>query len=192
MMKQEILHLATTQMKEGGYDALNFRTISEELGVTKANIHHHFQNKETLANEVVREYSKQTMDAFRSIAEECDGDLKVFLRREESFFWEMSEEAGHCGVCVCEQIIRVPHSPDSLLQTAQEYSALFLDVLESVVSRAAERGLLRPGVNPQDCAFQLAMMMKGLVSMAQGYPSVPEAREALSGKLLSWADRISL
>ena len=39
-MKDEILKLAQQQMKEGGYENLNFAKIAEDLSTTRANLHH--------------------------------------------------------------------------------------------------------------------------------------------------------
>ena len=55
-VRDEIINLAVDQLKAGGYKALNFAVIAEQLDTTRANLHHHFKNKEGLGIEATKAY----------------------------------------------------------------------------------------------------------------------------------------
>lgn len=188
--KDAILHLAIQQMKEGGYDALNFREIAEELEVSKANIHHHFQNKDTLAYNAVESYSLKTLKAFQAFADEADGDLLWFMKQMEEMFWTMSKEEGHCGVCVCEQIARVPHSPSALKEQSNHFSNRICEIVHEVVLKASAQGRFRPGLNPEEISLLLILLFKGKMSYAQSFPTVEEAKESVQGVIHTWLQTI--
>jgi len=188
--KEDILSLAIHQMKEGGYDALNFREIAEDLDVSKANIHHHFQNKDTLAHHAVEAYTHRTLGAFQAFADESDGDILFFMKQMEEMFWKMSEEEGHCGVCVCEQIARVPHSPSILKEQSNRFSDHICQIVGQVVQRAAEQGRFKQGVKPEEISLLLILLFKGKMSYAQSFPSVQDARSAVGGVVSSWLETL--
>ena len=189
-MKTEILELATKQMRDGGFDTLSFRGIAEQLGVSKANIHHHFKNKETLALEVMESYSNEMLKGLQHMAQECQSDLAGFIDAIETFFWTLSRESGHCSVCVCEQVSRVSDSPDSMKEMSQEFSREFHAVVLGVVERSAADGRLRANLDPEQVANQIMMMMSGLCAMARSKPTVADAERTLGGTLQSWAQTL--
>ena len=57
-MRESILKIAEEQMMAGGYGTLSFGEIAKELSTTRANLHYHFKNKETLAVEVTTKFIK--------------------------------------------------------------------------------------------------------------------------------------
>lgn len=46
--KTEILKVTTEMLKIRGFDSFSYNDLSQELGITKASIHHHFKRKEDL------------------------------------------------------------------------------------------------------------------------------------------------
>lgn len=185
-MKAEILELATKQMRDGGYDALSFRAIAEQLHVSKANIHHHYVNKETLALEVIEAYTTEMLAGMQQLADQFDGDLIGFMEAVEGFFWSVCRESGHCSVCVCEQVSRVSDVPDAMKEMSQDFSGRFYELIRGVVDKAFDKGLLRSDANPESVAKQIIMMMSGLGAMARTKTCVSEAENSLGGTVQSW------
>lgn len=66
-MRDQIKSLAETLLIHHGYRGFNFRTIAEELGTTRANLHYHFGNKDGLVLEVLEEYAKRTIDLYEKV-----------------------------------------------------------------------------------------------------------------------------
>lgn len=185
-MKAEILALATKQMREGGYDTLNFRGIAEQLHISKANIHHHFVNKETLAVEVIHSYTTVMLEGMQQLAQKFDWDLDGFMHELEGFFWSVCRESGHCSVCVCEQVARVSDVPAAMKEMSETFSVQFFELVRGVVEKSSEKGQLRSDLDTDQVTQQIIMMMSGLGSMARMKPSVSEAEKALAGTLQSW------
>jgi AcrR family transcriptional regulator len=73
--RDKILDTASRLIRAGGYEALNFGTIAEELGITRANIHHHFKNKENLALQAVNRYSAGLEERFAGFKEKHPGNF---------------------------------------------------------------------------------------------------------------------
>ena len=67
VMKNAILKRAEQQLMGGGYDKLNFATIARDLNTTRANLHYHFKNKETLAIEVTKQCGTRNCNEFNLI-----------------------------------------------------------------------------------------------------------------------------
>lgn len=66
-------------LRTGGYEALNFGTIAEELNTTRANIHYHFKNKENLALAAIDRYMDDIESNIRTLAEEHPGDYPAVM-----------------------------------------------------------------------------------------------------------------
>ena len=65
--RDAIKALALQLLIQQGYRGLNFRDIAEGLDITRANIHYHFGNKQTLVEELVTEYVEGTLAALAGI-----------------------------------------------------------------------------------------------------------------------------
>ena len=78
-MKDEIKHVTIALLLRHGYQGLRFRDIAEQLGVTRANIHHHYGNKLNLCEEVIVEYVDRTLEAWTA---NWTGDSTLFEKVE--------------------------------------------------------------------------------------------------------------
>jgi len=78
-MKDEIKHVTVALLLRHGYQGLRFRDIAEQLGVTRANIHHHYGNKLNLCEEVIVEYVDRTLEAWTA---NWTGDSTLFEKVE--------------------------------------------------------------------------------------------------------------
>ena len=79
-LRDDIKRVTVTLLLRNGYQGLRFRDISETLDTTRANIHHHFGNKQNLCEEVIVEYVGQTLDSWErnwagpaTLAEKIEG-----------------------------------------------------------------------------------------------------------------------
>ncbi|WP_326837557.1 TetR/AcrR family transcriptional regulator [Amycolatopsis rhabdoformis] len=62
-----IVALAQEVMQVSGYAGLHYGTLAENLGITRAAVHHHFPNKVDLARRVIAEYIEWTRGQFAAI-----------------------------------------------------------------------------------------------------------------------------
>ncbi len=65
----EIFTLAVDQLKNGGYDELNSAAIASALGISRANIHHHFATKENLARVAFSQFTEDELGHLKAMLE---------------------------------------------------------------------------------------------------------------------------
>jgi len=65
--KKQIIELSIELVKKYGYDSFSYATLSKELGITKASIHHHFQRKDDLGLELCSYIHAHMVKEFNSI-----------------------------------------------------------------------------------------------------------------------------
>ena len=75
----QIVALAVYQLKSGGYEELHFGAIASALGVTRANIHHHFSNKKNLAQVALEEFVEDRLCLLRAMIDRHPSDFPSAL-----------------------------------------------------------------------------------------------------------------
>lgn len=67
-----ILDAAEYRMRRGGYNAVSFRHLAEDLGIRSASVHHHFARKEALAVALVTRYCERFFAALEGATAGAD------------------------------------------------------------------------------------------------------------------------
>lgn len=67
--------VATEMLIRRGYRGASFGDVADALGITRANIHYHFGNKNALVEEVLDDYINSTLARFRAIWTRMDSTL---------------------------------------------------------------------------------------------------------------------
>ena len=75
----QIVALAVYQLKNGGYEELHFGAIALALGVTRANIHHHFSSKENLAELALAEFIEDRLCRVQAMVDRYPSDFPSAL-----------------------------------------------------------------------------------------------------------------
>lgn len=96
----EILDVAETQMRKGGFDAVSFRDLATAVGVKSASVHYHFPAKTDLGQAVVARYANRILD---SLGDPTD---KRSLASKLKLLFGVYTKALHEGdaVCLCVQL----------------------------------------------------------------------------------------
>lgn len=84
-MREKIKALTLDLLVQHGYRGMSFGDLATELGTTRANIHHHFGNKQKLVEEVVVGYIRETNAAVSGIWDDPDAMLVDKIRRNLEF-----------------------------------------------------------------------------------------------------------
>ena len=74
-----LMEAALEVMSRKGYAAATIDEIAKEAGVSKGLAYYHFENKETLASEILEEGINGLVDSFESVSEEGNGSLEAML-----------------------------------------------------------------------------------------------------------------
>ncbi len=164
-MREKILEIAEGQMKAGGYANLNFSVISKELNTTRANLHYHFKNKETLALEVTKRFIADQRSDLMKLAAQFPGDFAGLVTGLESMHWSYYEEHGPVGGCVCQQMIRESSIPESLVSLSTEHFNEFRSLMIEQVIESQKLGKLKSDIHPMEIALEAGCLLMGLGQM---------------------------
>lgn len=189
-MRNEILEIAKLQMKLGGYENLNFSVIAKELNTTRANLHYHFKNKETLGLETTKSYADEHLEMIKELSAMTRGDFFEFVSELEKEFWRDAAEAGDAGVCVCSQLIRENDPPPSIKEYSKQH---FFDIQEIIVKHicsAVESKQLKATTDVKVLGAQTGAFMMGLMTMAAVFPDVKTAKQSLGSVATSWIEGV--
>ncbi len=191
-MREQILDLAEKQMLQGGYDTLNFSVIAKTLATTRANLHYHFKNKESLGIEVTKRFMADDMADMKKICAALPGDFCKQMVAFEDFYWQIVKEEGCASACVACQIVRSPNSPDVLVKLAKSFFEERFEFSVQQVIESQEAGTVRKDLNPVSVATQGVALMMGLMQMTQGLMTIDEAEKRLKGTLKEWTKTIQI
>lgn len=142
--RQKILATARSLIEARGYSALGVAEICAAAGVPKGSFYHFFASKESLALAVVDEHwAAQRRDWARVL----DGDAEPLERLRQLF--EETEAAQYaaqrgCGTvsgCLFGNLtLELSNQTESVRRRLQEIFEAQVDMVESVVAEARERG----------------------------------------------------
>ncbi len=186
-MREAILEKAKTQLMAGGYKQLNFAKIASDLETTRANLHYHFKNKETLGVEVFRQIGEDNINNFKEMRRNLNGDFLGFFSAVEGFFWQ-----GECeeGGKVCSSIMDDPDLPESIAKQSRTIYQAFEEILAGAIQDAVDNKSITQDINVAREASRVHVLMMGLMGASQYYLDSPQAKEQLNGIIIDWAQAL--
>jgi AcrR family transcriptional regulator len=185
-MRDQILELAQKQMTKGGYDTLSFGVIAKDLDTTRANLHYHFKNKESLGIEVTKRFMADEFAEVKKLAAAHPADFSKQLIALEDHFWQFAIEENSASGCIACQIVSSPSSPEVLVKLANDFFEERFKFTVQQVQESQEAGNIRKDISAIAIATQSVAIMMGLMQMAQGFESLKDAENSLKGNLKEW------
>ena len=182
-MKDEILKLAQQQMKEGGYENLNFAKIAEDLSTTRANLHHHFKNKEGLALQATQHYIDETSQNMMNLINKNKGNFAGFLNDLEDFFIKDVQVNGCRGSCVCSQLVREPDIPDSIMKLAHNHFNTLKNLFEGMIKESQKNGLIVKSITATELSYLSLSMLMGMSQLAMVHSDDPQYTNEIKGTM---------
>ena len=187
-MKQQILELAVQQLGRGGYTELSFAKIADTLGISRANIHHHYNSKKKLAEAAIKyfvaERNKLTLDAL----EEANYDLFEVTKAFDLYLRE-SIKTDDFGFCVCSSFLTESDKvPDDLKQLCidayrEEYK-LFVDLIK----QGQEEGAISTSRTAEDIETEFRLLKLGYIQLAKSKCLGADSPfQDLEGLFVRWA-----
>lgn len=160
---ERILDEAARLFIQQGYQGVSMRAIAEAVGVSKAGLYYHFEDKEALFLGVLL----SNIEALeRLVAEVHDvGDIRSQLRTLLGGI--ASHMTGRRRIIQLAEQDVVHLSPEAQRAMYGAYRAAFIDPIHAILQRAQARGELRP-VDTE----QLTRLVLGLA-----YPLLSRTRE---------------
>lgn len=184
-MREKILDIAIRQMKSGGYENLNFANIAAEIGTSRANIHHHFKNKEGLGFAATESYIQGEKGTMDSILQKHEGDIKTILKMLEEHLIEIVIHSGSSNSCILSQLVHDSEAPEALRKLAIDRSREEEALIEAQIIKSKSNGTLDSAVNEKILAFRVMATMFGITQMALIEPNRGNFAKKIRGALVS-------
>jgi len=178
---QRILDVAERLVQHRGFNAFSYADIAEELGITKASVHHHFAGKAELGEALISRYASTFAASLAAIDDEVPG-APAKLRAYTCLYADVLR---HRRMCLCGML-------------AAEYQALPKAICDAIIvffedNETWLKGVLQQGRAERTLSFQGAPkeMARVLVSGLEGAMLVarlhaePSYLQAVAASLLA-------
>ena len=86
--KNALLDAAERRMRTGGYHAVSFRDLADDLGIKSASVHYHFRQKEDLGVAVVERYATRFFAAVEALILSGMAPIEAFAQGYRDAFHE--------------------------------------------------------------------------------------------------------
>jgi AcrR family transcriptional regulator len=140
------LRLAADLFAERGFKATTVRDIAETAGVLSGSLYHHFDSKESIVEELLREYVDELLAEYRRMIGEGGAPREVLSRLADSVFASFAERRAVITVWQKERQ-NLEHRPGfAYLRTAEaEVERLWTEVIRHGI----EAGEFREDLDPR-------------------------------------------
>ena len=177
---------AQDQLRKGGYDSLNFTKIGESVNTSRANMHHHFKNKEGLAIAATESFIKEGMSFIYSLEARKPGDFPNFLKELETEMLAHIKESGRGCPCICSQIIQDANVPPSLLKVAMDHFDFKHQFMMDLIKKSQKNNKINPNVKPEFLANTTRALILGISQIASLHDSGKDFSKSVKGVLTGW------
>ena len=143
--RAEILRLAAGLFAERGFKATTVRDIAEAAGVLSGSLYHHFDSKESIIEELLREYVDELLSDYRRIIAEGGSPREVLSRLANSIFASFAEH--RAAIMVWQNERQTIHRPGFayLAQAQVEVERLWTELIRQGI----EAGEFRENLDPR-------------------------------------------
>ncbi len=171
-MRQRIKSLAATLLIKHGYRGVSFGDIADRLSTTRANIHYHFGNKNSLVEEVTDEYVTTTLAQFCSIWTDTGTPLDLKLDATIAFNRQRYDEfnVGDDDGLSWSLVARMRADSDALsprsVASVQRFVSELTSAIRVGISNAVDQGELSSATPIEDVVALLVNIIDsaGLVT----------------------------
>jgi len=159
----QIVALAVYQLKSGGYEELHFGAIASALGVTRANIHHHFSSKRNLAQVALEEFIEDRLCLFRAMIDRYPSDFPSALDSIGEYLQKRYSDHPGEGLCACSALLlNNTGVPSSLKEVSKDYFKELSVLFQAAIVRSQKAGNVQKSVNAEDLAWECVLLMVGV------------------------------
>jgi AcrR family transcriptional regulator len=142
--RDEILAIAAELFAERGFAATTVREIADAAGILSGSLYHHFDSKESMADELVRELLDRVLAAYRRIVASNDDAERMLRDLVREAFSAIATERATVAVMVNEWNLFTQYPRFAYLRDIEEETErLWVTVIE----RGMHAGAFRPGLD---------------------------------------------
>lgn len=163
--KEEILVLTDQLVKSVGYESFSYADLSEQLGITKASIHHHFPRKEDLGTALCASYAENLSKTIAGL-EQGDGGAWGRIEKYLMAGAALVEDHGkNCPIASLQS--QVNTLPDSMKARLRELNELELGFFTRMLEAGRTSGELTFKGDAQSQAAVILCAYKGALAYAR-------------------------
>jgi AcrR family transcriptional regulator len=172
-MRDKIKVVATELLIMYGVRGLRFSEIATRLGITRANIHHHFGTKKNLVEEVIEDYVQGTLEEIRAIWSEPDrsyqnkAKLMMAFNRQRYARYNPGTKAGRPWSLVSRMRLEIDQLGDRPRKTLRAFTTAIEACIYQAVEAAQAKGELTADAPVKDIAIQLIAIVDSAGSITQ-------------------------
>ena len=169
--RKELIDAARTVFHQCGVSRSTLEKIAKEAGVTRGAVYWHFKDKAELffamredvfVPMVERTDSFLFSESYENPLDAIEASLKEFFRVLEDC--SVVREVFDIMISRCEYVDEFASVQEEVGRPAQE----FLRKIEGVYQRAADKGMLRAGLDPLECARDTWAFTSGMLHLLLG------------------------
>ena len=163
--RRRIVAAAAPIFNQNGYEGSSLAALMAATGLKKGGIYRHFASKEELAAEVFDYTWEEAWKArMARVKEETSGieRLKVLIA---NFIDYKSPVAGGCPIL--NTAVDADDGNSVLRARCSKALRAWISKLHSIVKEAADRGEIKPGVDPKQVATLIVASLEGALMIAR-------------------------
>ena len=180
---ERIVQAAADLFSRHGYNGVSINAIAEAAGTSKANVFHHFRNKDELYVAVLRHVSRPSREMLVSLMDEGGDALASLQAFAVAHMDNLQQEADTARLIMRETLDPVQGEKSSLL-TSEGFAENF-SILVRIIRSGQQAGTLRPGFDPATMATVLVGMNVFFTISREGLSHFPEVDFANNPGLFS-------
>lgn len=162
----EILIVAEKLFSERGYDGVSMQKIATDVGISKANIYHHFTSKDELYLAVLN-YALQDMNGLLTALQDIEGTSTEQLSHFSSEHLKHINTKSSISKLILREMIDDRSSRGKEL--AEQVFAEYFSLLRTLLRTCQDRGEIRSDIDPDHIAAALTGMN---VFLFQSWPAL--------------------
>jgi TetR/AcrR family transcriptional repressor of nem operon len=157
------LEIAQRLAQTRGFNGFSYADIADELAITKASLHYHFESKADLGLALIERYS----EGFRRALDAITGDAAIRLRRYAKLYEEVlvRDRMCLCGMLAAEYW--------TLPRSMQDALHRFFDMNDEWLTKTLERGRAAGVLRFEGTALEAARVLtagfEGAMLLARSY-----------------------
>ena len=164
----DILASARNLIVAGGYNGFSYADISEQVGIRKASIHHHFPSKADLVRTLVVRYREEAEAGITALERQTSDPLEQL--RFYTGYWEACIANDSAPICVCALLAsELPALPNEIAMEVRAHFRFLSAWLTSVLERGARNEHIALTAPPRAEAEAFMAAIHGAMLSARAY-----------------------
>jgi len=177
-VRGRLVDAAERIVREGGVNALRLDSVAEAVGLHRSSVYRYFESKEDLLTAVATQAS---MRVRRKVVKELGGSAPPEQLLAEGLAMALAELATD----PVHRALTDPSVSEAMAKVGgKALTSGLAPLVDPVFEEAAEQGLLRKGVSPEDASRWLQVVARGLLRSPDILPDGPQLTALLERMLI--------